>query len=362
MRSPRGQITRLDANRWVIRVEGGKDPKTGKRHRPSKTIRGTKQDAERVRIELLAKIGETTEARESMTLDDFFYNLYLPDCIKRLRPTTVVGYESHYRVHLQTPLGGSKLEKITPLKITRWIASRKTPSQKFESYKLLRQILARAERWDLIDNNPCRRVDIPKKPKYRPETLTAKEALAYLEHFKGHRVETAVLIIIGGALRRSELIALDWRDISYDGAVTIDDAITDVHGKPHRDKTKTEFSERVVHLPEAITRRLNELRQADHIPVVADLDNSRSDPNWVSRQYSRHVKTLPPGIKRVSLKNLRHTSLSLAIESGTDIYAVSRRAGHASIEITSQYYLRTDKSVDIAAASNLDSYLNSQAQ
>ena len=36
-------------------------------------------------------------------------------------------------------------------------------------------------------------------------------------------------------------------------------------------------------------------------------------------------------VKQIPLKNLRHTSLSLSIEAGVDILAVSRRTGHSNV-------------------------------
>ncbi len=50
-------------------------------------------------------------------------------------------------------------------------------------------------------------------------------------------------------------------------------------------------------------------------------------PAVLTHRFIRERDSLPEGVKRISLKNLRHTSLTLAYDSGADLLDVSRRAG-----------------------------------
>lgn len=358
MRSAKGHIQKLGENHYRVFVSDGRNPKTGKREYITEVVRGSRADAEMVKARILIQLGDTTKAKESLTLDAFFNNLYLPDAKKRLRKTTWFNYDRHYIMLVKNHLGQRHLKEITPYMVTRMINAIDGQAKKFEAFKLLRQVLNKAVKWDLLDDNPCNRVDVPKKPAYRPNVLTAKEAALYIKHFRGSKIEPAVLIAIGGGLRRSEIIALNWSDITEDGAITIDDAITTVNGSPHHDRTKTEFSNRVVHLPASITKRLNELRKGTNEPILVEDIGTRMNPDRVSHLYSEQAHKVK-GAKYVPLKNLRHTSLTLALEGGTDLLAVSRRAGHSNVSITSAYYLRPHESIDIAAASSLDSMLES---
>lgn len=357
MRSAQASIVKIDDKRYRVFVEAGRDLNTGKRKRITKTVRGSRKEAERVKTKLLAEVGETTVARQTMTLEQFFQDLYLPDAKVRLRKTTVAGYEKHYNLSIRDTLGSYHIAEIKPLTITRMLASIDGEAKKFEAFKLLRQVLNKATRWGIIDQNPCNNVDVPKKPRYQPETLSQSEAVAYIKLFKGHTLEAVVLIAIGGGLRRSEIAALDWADISKDGAITIDNAVTVVNGKAHEDTTKTEFSKRTVHLPGSITRRLNKIRESDDTPIAHEANGKRMNPDRISRLYSEKLEDLPENVKSIPLKNLRHTSLTLALESGTDLLAVSRRAGHSNVGITSAYYLRPSEQVDIDAAKSLDGFL-----
>lgn len=66
---------------------------------------------------------------------------------------------------------------------------------------------------------------------------------------------------------------------------------------------------------------------------------------------------LDPAIPRVPLRDLRHTSLTLALEGGGSLLAVSRRAGHSSPGVTSAFYLRPHESVDVEVADGLGALL-----
>ncbi len=360
MRSAQASVVKLGDDRYRVFVEAGRDFATGKRKRKSKTVRGSRKDAERMKVKLLAEIGEVETAQQTMTLNAFFADMYMPDARRRLRKTTWFNYERHYDNLVRPHLGSRHLGEISPYMVTQMVNSIEGQAKRFEAFKMLRQVMRKAVKWELADENPCERVDVPKRPRYSPNVLTAEEANIYIRHFRGHPIEAAVLIAIGGGLRRSEIAALDWRDVSEDGAVEIDDAITTVDGRPHHDTTKTEFSQRIVHLPASITARLNELRGDPGNPVLME-SGHRMNPDRISTLYARHAKKAP-GAKYVPLKNLRHTSLTLALEGGTDLLAVSRRAGHANVSITSAYYLRPSEKLDIAAASSLDGLLGAESR
>lgn len=355
MRSALGNIYKDENGVYTVSVELPRDHRTGKRRRLYKTVRGSLRDAEQAKAKLLTDIGKGEAVRDAIEMSDFWKNHYLPYVKKRLREGTVFGYEKKYKQYIEPRFGNMLLSQIEPIVIDRWLDDIDTVNKRFEAFKMLRQILSRAVRWNLLDSNPCDRVEIPNKPTYRPEVLTAEEVRIYLGHFRGSPVEAGVLVALGGGLRRSEIVALDWEDITSDGIVTIDNAITSIGGEAKDDKPKTEFSNRRVHLPKFVTKRLNELRGKG--PLLQNSKGERMHPEKFSALYAKQRDTLPEGVKRIPLKNLRHTSLTMAIESGVDLLAVSRRAGHSNVAITSAYYVRPHESVDAAAADAMDAFL-----
>lgn len=355
MRSALGNIYKDENGVYTVSVELPRDSRTGKRRRLVKTVRGSLKDAERARAKLLTDVGRGDVVCDVIEMKEFWEDHYLPYANKRLRAGTVFGYTKKYKQYIEPRFGNMLLSQIEPIVIDRWLDDLGTDTKRFEAFKMLRQLLSRAVRWNLLTSNPCDRVEVPNKPTYRPEVLTAEEVRIYLEHFRDSPVEAGVLIALGGGLRRSEIVALDWEDITSDGIVTVDNAITSIGGEAKDDKPKTEFSNRRVHLPKFVTKRLNELRSKG--PILQNSKGERMHPEKFSHLYAQRRNTLPEGVKRIPLKNLRHTSLTMAIESGVDLLAVSRRAGHSNVSITSAYYVRPHERVDAAAADAMDAFL-----
>ncbi|MFN8039883.1 MAG: Arm DNA-binding domain-containing protein, partial [Acidimicrobiales bacterium] len=64
-----GHVTKR-GNAWRIVVDAGTDPITGKRRQITRTVRGTKREAEAVRNALLAEIAEGRVARSRSTVAD----------------------------------------------------------------------------------------------------------------------------------------------------------------------------------------------------------------------------------------------------------------------------------------------------
>lgn len=353
-RSSSGSIQKRPDGSWRVEVECGHNPITGKRNRASKVVRGSKKQAEKVKQELLIKLGNTDALKGGMSLDFFWERFYLPAKREKLRPKTLYDYEGKYRKHIQPSLGALNLSDITPIAIDSWLRTVEGEKMRPKVFQLLHGILERAVRLDLLQSNPCDRMDRPRTPDdYEPEVLTPADISYYLEAFRGTDIEAAVLLCIGCGFRRSELVALDWEDLQS-GEVPITHAITSYGSDTYNGKPKSRFGDRVVQVPGTILQRLEEIRGTGPICVA---DGERMHPDSVSRSYKRILKTLPDGVKRVTLKNLRHTSLSLAANAGVDILAISRRAGHSGVGITSRYYLRPDKAVDKAAADAMDTLL-----
>lgn len=353
MRSSAGSIQEIEKGKYYrCRVSVGYDPRTGKRREVSRYVRGSRRTAEKELARLLVQYSKG-KAPQQITLSEFWNSYYMPDCKSRLRPNTVDSYAADFRVLLEPGLGSVELAKLTPAMIDRHLSSM-PESRRRKAYPILRQALNKAVRWDMLESSPLSKVEPPKPSDYEPEVLSAEEARAYIKAAEGSPIESAILIAIGAGLRRSEIVALDWSDIQ-DRRISVTKGITSTSEGLHLDAPKSRFGIRAVYLPASIGERLEQLRSEG--PVLIGAGGDRMTPDALSHRYEGFLNLLPDGVKRVSLKNLRHTSLTLAHEGGADILTVSRRGGHSNTSITSRYYLRPHEEVDKSAADGLDSLL-----
>jgi integrase len=334
-----------------VELKRGVDPMTGKPRRLSRNIRGTKREAESVLAHLLLEAGARPDS--NMSLKEYLEDVWLPAVRETVRTRTADEYLAKCDLYIIPQLGRARLGDIEPYDLDRWLArltkevSRQTA---LHAYRVLCNALNRAVRWRLIASNPMNSVDAPSVERSKPDVLTIEEAGQYLEAFAGHPLEPIVVIAIAAGLRRSELAALTWRDVNLKaGTVSVSKGLHERSGQVWTEPPKSKTSRRVVSLPSWAVEALRSHRSVG--PLVVE-DGEAMKPNRISILYIRHVKHA--GLRRVPLKNLRHTSATIALSAHVDVVSISRRLGHSSIAVTDRFYLAPGDEADAKAAEAME--------
>lgn len=349
--------------RWrsdhVARVElsAGRDPITGKRRRMSCEIHGNQADAERALARMLLAIGKVP-AGKSLTVSEYLSNLYVPSLDARVRKSTRYGYVQKLDRHVVPRLGSIVLTDLEPYVLDAWrddLVAHMSGRSALHVYRVFATALNRAVKWRLILANPLDAVDPPKAQDRDIETLSASEAVAYLQAFDGHLLAPIVILALGAGLRPCELYGLRWSDIDLGaGTVRVDRGLHQRKADVWVEPPKSARSHRVVSLPAWVIQALRPYRG---IGAIVSDDHGAVVPNVVARLYARHVRSL--GLRYLPLRDLRHTHATLLLQAGVDVVVVSRRLGHSSVAITDRHYLRPKRSSDQAAADKLDEFLAS---
>lgn len=98
--------------------------------------------------------------------------MYLEDKSKRLRGTTIEGYESAVRCHIMPAWGGREIASITFEELQAWVDSIPKPGAAEKAYKTFRQIyrwiLRRKQLriWDVTQG-----IELPAKPPVMYQTF-----------------------------------------------------------------------------------------------------------------------------------------------------------------------------------------------
>lgn len=350
MRSAQGSIREIQPGVFSVRVEFPRNP-NGTRNQVQRNVRGTRKDAEMRKFELLLQAGE--DVQSLMTVEQYCKLVFLPAKERTVKVSAYETYERRINNHVIPGIGDVKLIDLTPTIIRKWLQT-KPPKVAKECRRILHMICQEAVYDDHLASNPVDRVKPIKVDKYEPDVLDAEDIEVYLWHFKDMPSEPAVLIAIGCGLRRSEIAALNVEDINpTTGSIKVDNAIvpTKRYGD-HDGSTKSQSSTRTVHMPKPLLDRLLDILPSSG-PVMRNACGTRMKANVISHTYENDRKTLPEGVKRISLKNLRHTSLTFAYEVTGDIEAAKERAGHTNISITTRYYVRPTGERDRRAAEKM---------
>ena len=368
MRSSEGSIVKLGDRHYRVRVTVGYSPKTGRQVRTSRTVRGTLREAEAMRDRLLRDAGGATSVLYGkMSVSAFVEEEWLPT--RKLRPTTRAGYDSIIATHIKPLFSTVTVEGLTPLYVSKMLASIARPGAALNTYKMLRSAMNLAVDSDIIRKNPLNRVSPPELAEYQAQTYTLGELVTVLAHVRGAVIEPGILIAATCGLRASETCALDWRSLTlertdegFSGHVSVEQGYHRVRGERITTEPKSKRSKRVVAIPGFAVERLMEIRGLG--PLMVDRTGQRMTPGGFTSRWRRLI--LPrrnkageliyePPVRYIELKNLRHSQSTILLDLGATMHEVSLRDGHASEQVTDQFYNKAHrKTADHSVAERFD--------
>jgi integrase len=225
-------------------------------------------------------------------------------------------------------------------------------------------------RWQLIRDNPAARVSPPRVPRTELEILEPDQLHTILATLADKPIYPIVALAIASGARRSELLALRWKDIDLDrGTMRVERSVEQtVSGGLVVKEPKTQSGRRSITLPattiamlRAHLRKQLEQRLLLGLGKIGPKDllfpNLRGElrsPNALSQEWKGHVRKF--GLT-TTFHSLRHTHASQLIAAGVDIITVSRRLGHSKPSITLDVYGHLFPSTDARAAEIMEAAL-----
>lgn len=288
-----------------------------------------------------------------MIISDIYEAHYHPEKIARRAPSTVHGYDSSIRLYVLPRWGAYEIEEIEPDDLQAWVDEFKLPGAAEKAFKCLRQIIrwwVRKKRLHIYD--PTLYIELPTKPHYEPETLSAEELVIHQRGFWGHPLEAFVLIDSSIGSRRGEACAIDLgKDINWKtGEVCLGESRQTIKGETKTYPAKTPKSYRTSILPKYILRRLKQIVKVRKGLLIGDLS-----PDTVARRIKAWCKK--KSLPWVSPTGMRHTWATLAVEAGVGIETVAMWLGHTDISTAYKHYIVRRKTIMKQAQDTLESYI-----
>jgi integrase/recombinase XerD len=257
---------------------------------------------------------------------------------KGLSKNTVIAYRNDL-IAFDDWLKGNALT-ATQQTISRYIlhlrAQGKSPST-------IARILASLRGWfnwqklqGQIESNPSDYFQNPQKSHHLPQILTTEEVSAMIAACQNLKEQVIIELLYGAGLRVSELVKLNWSDIS------LTNGYVKCFGKGSK--------ERIVPIGEharlALTRYQEELKQSQPgkkiwaqgktAPLLTGRNNKRISRLLIWQMIKRLAKVANIN-KNPSPHTLRHSFATHLLENGADLRAVQELLGHASV-VTTQLY------------------------
>jgi len=372
-----GQIISRGDRRWLVRWFVGRDDTTGKRKYASKTIHGTKRDAQKYLNSILRSrdLGIAIEPAR-ITLGRYLDKWLETSAKPRVSTRTLDDYRWTLAKYIRPKLGSRRLDQIRPLEIQAVVSEMQEQGLSARTIRLARSILSsalkQAVRWGMLAANPAEHVDVPKQRRREMKALSAEQVARFRTAARGSLWEVLFDLALATGMRPSEYLALTWKDVDLKaGTLAVRRAIEETSQGVQFKETKTASSRRTIPLPPTLTRALDEhrRRQAEHAMKLGpayDRDLELVFANEVGRPLNprnliqRHFKPIlkQAGLpKSFRLYDLRHTCATLMLASGENIKVVAERLGHASPAMTLDVYVHVVPGQQEAATAKLEEIL-----
>lgn len=198
---------------------------------------------------------------------------------------------------------------------------------------------------EYIEENPCARVRRTKAEPKKIQAFTVEEQRTIEREIdrSGDQRLHGVLLCLYTGLRIGEVLGLTWDDIDFDrGVLKITKTVyreKDEAGAWQLcvDTPKTNASDRVIPLPEYITKMLRRDRGTAKTQYV--VENKKGERMSIrSYQYLFERLTERVRVRKLNFHALRHTFATRAIECGMDIRTVADIMGHKNVSVTLNRY------------------------
>jgi integrase len=296
----------------------------------------------------------TRQTRETFgVFVDEWWERWLP--ARRLKPSTLADYGYILDGHLVPFFGETPLQRVDVEKVDAYVAE-KTPTLSGKTIHnhllLLGLILKTAKRWKRIRENPLDDVDPPKMTSCEMVILTEDEIARLLTAYAELAVrddEAAwwtmtrrmVLVVLGTAIRRGELLGLRWGDVDLLNRrlevrqAWVRNAMTTP--KSCASRRSIEFGLKTAAALEEQFRAT--AYKADHALVFGHPElGTPLDPSELTRSYVKPALKAAGIVKPLQpWHGLRHTALTIDAAVGNPNAYLQAKAGHSQFAITERY-------------------------
>lgn len=216
----RGEITAKAPGVFLIRVHAGADPVTGKRARVSRTVRGTRKDAQQALTDLLGRQDQGVPLpRGRQTLGEWL-DEHAATWSGHLGPQTRENAAQALRCYVSPALRGVRLTALRDTHVQDlYNAMEKrglAPATIGNLHRVLMTRLNAAVQKKRLATNPLVGVKPPATRRREYRVLSSAEARLFLEEAEGDTLGALWSLLLTTGLRPGEALGLRWEDLDGD--------------------------------------------------------------------------------------------------------------------------------------------------
>lgn len=209
-----------------------------------------------------------------------------------------------------------------------------------------------AEEWGYIQHNPALKTRLPRRVYSEPRVALPPEQVRKLAAALDEPARSLALLLALTGLRVGELLALRWGNVDVKAQVL---RVSETVYEGHFDKPKTKRSARIVPFGTQTAEIFVALRPHGVDPNALVFASKEGTPLDRRNLLKRYVK---PAAKKMGLHVnwhlLRHSYATMLDGVGTPLGTIQSLLGHATPEITREYYLHAIPAEQRRAAESVE--------
>ena len=307
----------------------------------------------------------------NITCGDWISNYINSYMIHSNRLNTLNGVRLNFDRHIKPYIGDIKLRDLTGSDL-QWLFNHLGDKGRVDKkgglsgatirriHNIIHQALEQAVAEDIVVKNVSNQVILKKLQKQQFEPYTVEEVQQLLESTRDEWLYPMIALLIYTGIRRSELLALTWEDVSFeDKSISINKALTKqaTADEPSRYivmPTKSEKSNRLIPMAEPLAAILNErnkelkmlkLKSGDHgfnkdNLVCVDQNGQLMNGNLFTQRFKALLKKYK--LRDIRVHDLRHSFATEQLKSGASAESVRDLLGHSNIQTTLNIYRHVD--------------------
>lgn len=367
----RGQLIKRGPQKYLIRIYLGRVD--GKRKYVSKTINGSKKEADAALVKWLREMDtqEFVQPQKVMTVSDLM-DEWLGSKVN-VQPSTLKGYQDRVDNQINPYIGFLKLAQVSELRLEtlfKRLSETYSYSTVQQTQSALSQAFKLAVRRRYLARNPVLNAQL-KRPKRKTKgaerAMSPQEVDSVLRTAEGDRYEAFWHVLLGTGMRPQEAAALRWSDLEGH-KVHIRRVMRDWGSRETarwEEEGKTRQSLGSLHLPGSVQAALEEHRARQNRELLRT--GVRPDHDWIFLTQFGDVPLIP-GLRRswkallkragvdesYRLYDCRHTHATQLLAADVPLKSIQERLRHSTISTTADIYAAASEEMDSKAASVFD--------
>ncbi|MCY4416116.1 MAG: tyrosine-type recombinase/integrase [Chloroflexi bacterium] len=346
---------------WEISVEHGRDA-LGKRRRRSRTVHGTKADADRTQREMVAeaervRTQDPSDTETRVLIADWVRDWLKSPAMSEKAITTLERYADNAERHVLPYAGAIPLRDLSLRHIREMergmlegrLSGRPVGNRSLQiAHRILAGACEMAVEMEHLDRNLMSSVRAPRcrSDEVIPPEAKVVQQLLKLARREAHRLFAYIYLLTYTGLRRGEGMALTWENVNLDlGNIFVAATVVKTKKGLMSQRPKTRRAVRTIDLDPGTIEVLKEHRARQIELGISGGRNGLVFPDglgeWMKpTTMDRDLKQLASRVGAVGLTFhcFRHFHATMLLQAGQSVVVVSQRLGHADPSITLRIY------------------------